>query len=279
MTIEQWLEEVKKRIDSLDAELIAVQNFAPVGRDRSWLIAHANEKVQNENIAQADQMVKKRQSGIPLAYILEEKEFYGRKFWTRPGVLIPRPETEALIELIKELKLPQRARFLEIGTGSGCIAITLALEFPQSYVLATDVSETALDTAERNDIMHEGRVELLLSDLLGEVNLEFGDEQYDVVAANLPYVNPEWEWLNREGLKFEPREALFVKEKNGLMLYFRLFEQIYEKMKDNLYWTRYVVLEADPCQHFDLVKIARRFGFGHVKTLDYGLLFERLDLK
>ena len=201
------------------------------------------------------------------------------KFWTQPGVLIPRPETEALIELIKELKLPQKARFLEIGTGSGCVAITLALEFPQSYVLATDISETALDTAERNDVMHEGRVELLMSDLLDEVNLEFEGEQYDVVVANLPYVNPDWEWLDREGLKFEPREALFVKEKNGLMLYFRLFEQIFERMKDNLYWTRYVVVEADPCQQRELKKIARRFGFEHIKTLDYGMLFERVDLK
>ena len=111
------------------------------------------------------------------------------------------------------------------------------------------------------------------------MNLEFEGEQYDVVVANLPYVNPDWEWLDREGLKFEPREALFVKEKNGLMLYFRLFEQIFERMKDNLYWTRYVVVEADPCQQRELKKIARRFGFEHIKTLDYGMLFERVDLK
>lgn len=107
--------------------------------------------------------------------------------------------------------------------------------------------------------------------------MEFVDERYDVVVANLPYVNPEWEWLDKNGLKFEPREALFVKEKNGLMLYFRLFEQIYEKLKDNMYWTRYVVLEADPCQHQELIKIGRRFGFGLVKELDFGVLFERLD--
>lgn len=276
MTIKEWLEKAKLRIDALDAELIALKCVAPLA-DRSWLVAHDDESVGTAE--PLEEMLERRLKGEPLAYIFGEKEFYGRKFWTQPGVLIPRPETEALIELIKELKLPQKARFLEIGTGSGCVAITLALEFPQSYVLATDISETALDTAERNDVMHEGRVELLMSDLLDEVNLEFEGEQYDVVVANLPYVNPYWEWLDREGLKFEPREALFVKEKNGLMLYFRLFEQIFERMKDNLYWTRYVVVEADPCQQRELKKIARRFGFEHIKTLDYGMLFERVDLK
>lgn len=277
MILQDWLDAAKSRIDALDAELIAVHSFAPMGRDRSWLVAHAKEDLGDNCLLEAEKMVQKRQMGVPLAYILEEKEFYGRKFWTRPGVLIPRPETEALIELVKELKLPPRPRFLEVGTGSGCIAITLALEFPQSYVLATDISETALDTAEQNDVIHEGRIELVLSDLLNDVDLDFKDEHYDVVVANLPYVNPEWEWLNRDGLKFEPKEALFVKEKNGLMLYFRLFEQIFERMKENLYWTKYVVLEADPCQHKELTKIARRFGFGHAKVLDYGMAFERLD--
>lgn len=158
MILQDWLEKAKLKIDALDAELIAVHCFAPMGRDRSWIIAHSEEEIKGDAISVAEDMLKKRQKGVPLAYVLEEKEFYGRKFWTRPGVLIPRPDTEALIELIKELQLPQRPRFLEIGTGTGCIAITLALEFPQSYVLATDVSETALDTAERNDITHEGEL-------------------------------------------------------------------------------------------------------------------------
>lgn len=267
----------REKIDALDAELIAVYNFAPDERDRSWLVAHAEDKVAREGWLRANEMLEQRLSGEPLAYVLGSREFYGREFMVNRQVLIPRPETEALIELIKDLKLPVRPRFLEVGTGSGCIAITLALEFPQSYVLATDVSSRALEMAERNDIIHEGRVEFLLSDLLEEVNLDFRDEQYDVVVANLPYVNPEWDWLNAEGLKFEPRLALFVEEKNGLMLYFRLFEQIFERLKDDMFWTKYVVLEADPCQHQELKKIARRFGFGHVKTLDYGMAFRRLD--
>lgn len=181
----------REKIDALDAELIAVYNFAPDERDRSWLVAHAEDKVAREGWLRANEMLEQRLSGEPLAYVLGSREFYGREFMVNRQVLIPRPETEALIELIKDLKLPVRPRFLEVGTGSGCIAITLALEFPQSYVLATDVSSRALEMAERNDIIHEGRVEFLLSDLLEEVNLDFRDEQYDVVVANLPYVNPE----------------------------------------------------------------------------------------
>ncbi len=147
MKISEWLAEAWARIDVLDAELIAIKVFAPEGVDRSWLAAHDDEEVSERKLARAEEFLKRRAGGEPLAYIFGSTEFYGRGFKVSPEVLIPRPETEGLIELIKGLKLPRDARFLEIGTGSGCIAVTLVAEYPEARVVATDVSEEALAVA------------------------------------------------------------------------------------------------------------------------------------
>lgn len=278
MTLRDWLKQAKAQIDALDAELIAVENFAPRGRDRSWLMAHLDEEIDSESKKDATGMVAKRQKGMPLAYILGEKEFYGRKFAVSPAVLIPRPETEGLIDLIKSLKLPQRAKFLEIGTGSGCIGVTLALEFPQSYVLATDISVRALDMAARNNARHEGRIELIQSNLLRDVEFDTDEnlpaEHFDVVVANLPYVNKEWEWLDNTTLGFEPASALYAKGNNGLSVYQRFIKELgyHQNCEDLLY--DYLVLEADPAQQAALIEMAEKRGLFHLKTEGYGLLFE-----
>ncbi len=278
MDIKTWLDEAKTRIDALDAELIAVYNFAPNGRDRSWLMAHLDEQIPLRNKCDATDMVAKRQRGVPLAYILGEKEFYGRLFTVSPAVLIPRPETEDLINLIKELDLPERAKFLEIGTGSGCIGVTLALEYPQSYVLATDISVRALDMAARNNLRHEGRIELVQSNLLKEVDFEKNEdgspEYFCVVVANLPYVNKEWDWLNLPTLEFEPSSALYARGSNGLSMYQRFIKELWHYYNIGEVIFDYVVLEADPCQHAELIKMAERYRLFYVKALGYGLLFE-----
>lgn len=273
ITIGKWLKTVREKIDALDAELIAVQSFAPCGKDRSWLVAHTEDVIKDENKARADRMVQKRQKGMPLAYILGSREFYGRNFRVNRHVLIPRPETETLIDLIKELKLPSRPQFLEIGTGSGCIAITLALEFPQSYVMATDVSVTALDTAYENDVLHEGRVEFMQSNLLRDLEIDPHAAEFDVLVANLPYVDPDWEWLNKTTLDFEPKIALYAKGEGGISMYRRLFREIMMKRKvDGILKVKYIVIEADPCQHEALKKCAEEFGLGVVKTRGFGLV-------
>lgn len=272
-TISFWLKGVKKQISALDAELIALKIFAPIGVDRSWLIAHNDVKITTEMQQKADEMLERRKKGEPLAYILGKKAFYGRDFMVNPDVLIPRPETESLIDLVKSLGLPKQPSFLEIGTGSGCIAITLALEFPQSYVLATDVSVKALDMAYRNDLAYEGRVEFMQSNLLRDVTSDEG--HFDVLIANLPYVNPQWEWLDLNSLSYEPKQALYVEKGGGLALYERLLRELKLRQGRNGFGVDYVVLEADPCQHLALIKIAERQGLLCLKASGYGLLFER----
>lgn len=272
MDVGTWLREAKGWVDSLDADLIALSNFAPEGADRSWLVSNNVVKITTNTKRQADEMLKKRASGVPLAYLLRYREFYGRKFQVRPGVLIPRPETETLIDLIKELDLPSHARFLEIGTGCGCIAVTLALEFPQSEVLATDISSDALMIAEHNNILHEGRLSLVKSDLFEAISPRIHGK-FEVIVANMPYVDPTWQWVNPDSLRHEPLEALYAIGENGLSIYRRLFEDL--KTRAVSLGLKFCVVEADPCQHKELIKIAAKNGWKLYTKRDYGLCFRK----
>lgn len=277
MEIESWLKEAKKQVAGLDAELIALDCFAPKGADRSWLVSNNVVKITTEMQQKAQAMIKRRGKGEPLAYILRKKEFYGRDFLVDQRVLVPRPETESLIEIVKALNLPRQPRFLEVGTGSGCLAITLALEFPQSYVLASDISAKALEVATENDLRHEGRVDFVQSNLLSEIQFETGGEYFDVLVANLPYVSHNWQWVKVDNLRFEPKSAIYARGKDGLALYRRFFAELNERERLGELWANYVVVEADPCQHLALVEIGEKSGLKLQKIEGFGLLFENLN--
>lgn len=274
ISIGEWLGQAKKRIDTLDAELIALECFAASGADRSWLVAHCDDLARTGKRMAAEDLVAQRQDGVPLAYVLGFREFYGRNFTVSQDVLIPRTETETLIDLVKGLNLPKQARFLEIGTGSGCIAVTLALEFPQSLVMATDVSEQALAVAEENNEWHEGRVKFVWSNLLQDLDYR-QPLSFDVVVANLPYVNKEWNWIDRRALNHEPRTALYVEGENGLALYRRFFCELRQRRENKELSVEHVVVEADLCQHQALITMAEEYGLKHIKTEGYGVLFGR----
>lgn len=294
MKIAEWLTGAKRKIDALDAELVALSAFAPEGVDRSWLAAHGDSEASGGELKAANEMLARRVAGEPLAYIFGFKEFYGRKFEVSPEVLIPRPETETLVELIKELDLPVESRFLEIGTGSGCITATLAVEFPQSFVMATDVSEGALRVAKENcrtvlaggsiggevrglrvggfvkgdayGVLEE-RAEFYQGDLLEGLPEDLTG--FDVLVANLPYVDKDWGWLDKNVLGFEPDLALYA-EDEGLALYRKLIMQIVGRGDG---FVKYVVFEADPCQHGNLIRFAESQGWRLLKTEGFGLVW------
>lgn len=275
MSLDSWLKEAKKQIAALDAELIALTGLAevlPPGVDRSFLFAHAEMGISQASWERLDRMLARRAAGEPLAYVLGFREFYGRNFEVSPAVLIPRPETEALIDLAKSLDLPRRPKFLEVGTGSGCIAITLALEFPQAEVLATDAYVKALDVAAENDLQLEGRVHLVQSNLLRDLTLPEETRDFDVLVANLPYVDPSWDWLEGETLAFEPKTALFAAREHGLSFYKRLLREL---QNSEMVRARYLIFEADPCQHDELVAFVDKKGYDLVRIDGYGLLFEK----
>ncbi|MBR2766498.1 peptide chain release factor N(5)-glutamine methyltransferase [Candidatus Saccharibacteria bacterium] len=197
-----------------------------------------------------------------------KRDFYGRDFIITPDVLIPRPETEMMIDTVlnimgkpflpgvkpSEPKLPEDITILDVGTGSGCIAITLDLLLSQAKIVATDVSDKALKIAQKNASELGAEVEFLQSDLLKNVKVK-----PDLIVANLPYVDENWDWIDKEALSKEPALALYAKD-GGLELIFKLIDQIAEREVHHL------VLETDPCQHERIISYAKKKGLALRET-------------
>lgn len=186
--------------NALEAELLIAHAS---GRNRAWLYAHMDDPA--DNIDRIECLVKRRLGGEPVAYILGQREFYSREFIVTPDVLIPRPETELLIDMALELPLPSDARVLDIGTGSGCIALTLAAERAGWTVMASDISGPALAVAKRNRMrLNLGRIEFFEVDLYppnGSLNL-------NLIISNPPYVTENDQHLKQGDVRFEPLVAL-----------------------------------------------------------------------
>jgi release factor glutamine methyltransferase len=175
---------------------------AALGVPVESLIARPAQAVRAAQAARFAFLARRRAHGEPVAYLLGEKEFYGRRFVVSPAVLVPRPETELLVEAaLRRLGGRREPRVLDLGTGSGCIAVTLALECPSAVVVAVDRSADALAVARSNALRHGAAVELLLGDWYEEVGGRF-----DLVVANPPYVAAADPHLR--ALRHEPRHAL-----------------------------------------------------------------------
>jgi release factor glutamine methyltransferase len=195
-----------------------------LGWTEAQVLARQNEELADVAASHFEQVVNRRLCGEPVAYIVGAKEFYGRLFQVDRRVLIPRPETEHLIELALELPLPPSPRVLDVGTGSGCLACTLGLELPASRIVATDISAGALAVARYNRRSHglQSRVLLSACDLTRGLDLS----GFDLIVSNPPYVGRhEAASLSAEILDFEPDTALFAGA-NGDDIYRRLFQQL-----------------------------------------------------
>jgi len=227
-------------------------------RDKSWLLAHGDETLPSDTLQDLQQKITTRSARIPLAYIRGKQEFYGREFTVMPDVLIPRPETEALIDLLKTYKPRQ---ILDVGTGSGAIAITAALEIPSANVDACDISHTALAIAKKNATALGAKVSFFESDLLAAA-----PKKYDCIAANLPYVSESWQCSPETNA--EPILALFAKDE-GLALIKKLLSQAPQHLNNK----GYVVLEADPRQH---AVINATHGFKHIATTGFIIVLQKI---
>lgn len=156
-----------------------------LGVTRAWLIAHADDELPAAGIERYATLFARRLAGEPVAYLLGGKEFFGRGFRVTPAVLVPRPETELLVELALE-KLPPGGRALDLGTGSGCIAITLALERPDCAILAVEQSAAALALARENAAQLGARLGFCSGSWYAA--LPEGTEKFDLIVSNPPYV-------------------------------------------------------------------------------------------
>jgi release factor glutamine methyltransferase len=181
-----------------------------LGVDRAYLYAHPERKLSAEECSRYEQALTERARGVPSQYITGHQEFWGIDFIVSPSVLIPRPETEHVIETVLPLaRKLSKAKIVDVGTGSGCIAIVLAQELPAAEVHATDISSAALDIARVNAARHqlENRIHFEETDLLNGA----AEGAFDFVVSNPPYVGEsEEDQVQLEVRKFEPRNAVFA---------------------------------------------------------------------
>lgn len=193
----------------LDAELLVAH---ALGTDRLHLFLDLERPVADAEVRAARELLVRRSKGEPCAYLIGRREFYGRDFEVGPGVLIPRPETELLVDRARELFGEREAPVLvDVGTGSGCLACTLALEIEGARVTGTDISAQALAQAGKNAAALGVAVELVLGDGLAPVRERVtSDGRVDGIVSNPPYVDPDDPALAPEVREHEPAEALFA---------------------------------------------------------------------
>lgn len=265
MKVKDWLSGATKKLQDagvgsarLDALILLEDDLQ---KDRSYLLAHSELILSKTAQKRLNSKLKRRCSHVPMAYIRGYSEFYGRRFKINKYVLEPRPESETMIELLKKLSLPPAPVIADIGTGSGCLGVTTALEMPKSKVDLYDIDSSALAVAKHNSSLHELKLKAYKKDLLKN-----SVRRYDVILANLPYV-PDHYQIN-QAAAMEPRIAIFGGS-DGLDLYRRLFHQL--SLKD---WKPQVVLtESLPPQHKSLAAVAAGYGFRGYKSEDFIQIF------
>lgn len=273
--ISEWLTAANKTLSTqgietarLDAEIILAHT---IKKSRTYLHAHGDQEIEPRQHEIAEARLSLRLDHTPIAYIIGHKEFYGRRFKVTPATLIPRPESESMIDLLKEIMMSEQyallpnnsKRLVDVGTGSGCLGISAKLELPALDVTICDISNHTLKVAETNAKQLLADVRILHSDLL---------EHYpftpDIILANLPYVDKEWE--RSPETEYEPELALFA-ENNGLALIFKLIDQASTRLSAK----GYLFLEADPRQHADISSRAKQLGFAALSKSGFIVILQK----
>ncbi len=273
MTIEEWIREATDElkhagIDSarLDAELILSHT---VRKPRTYLHAHGDENLDDKHEDIANARIELRLEHTPVAYIIGHKEFYGRRFKTTPAALIPRPESETIIELLDDIipknlpLLPTKLQLVDVGTGTGALGITAKLEWPELDVTLIDVDNHALNLAKENAAGLQANVRFLKNDLLRAYHTPT-----DIIIANLPYVDRSWRVS--PDTHAEPDIALYAPD-DGLSLIKQLLEQASLQLKAS----GHILLESDPRQQHKIIEFAKTLGYKHMQTEGYITVFVR----
>lgn len=263
MLVKTWIDNASQQLKEagissarLDAEMILSHTLM---KGRTYLHAHGDDSIDSYQRDIADARLQLRIERTPVAYIVGHKEFYGRQFKVTPATLVPRPESETIITMLKNLatETPTSEYLVDVGAGSGCLGITAKLELPRLHVTLLDLSRHALGVAQKNTQKLQAEVEIIQSDLLDSYPFQ---AQY--IVANLPYVDPAWE--RSPETQYEPDIALFAKE-DGLRLIKKLIVQAPSRLASN----GYLILEADPRQHASTITFAQQYGFQHIQTKDF----------
>ena len=262
-----WLRDAAEQLASigiasalLDAEIILAHTRH---KSRTWLHAHGDDILSERELDIANARLSLRIDRTPIAYIVGHKEFYGRLFKVTPSVLIPRPETEELISVMNTFITHDTHSVVDVGTGSGCIGITIKLEHPHLEVLLTDTSNHALRVAKENAARLGADVSTAKSSLMSSIR-----QSFDIITANLPYVDEGWE-VSPE-TQYEPSIALFAGD-HGLSLIKRLLDQ----SKRSLAPHGIIFIECDKRQHESIIAHATTVGLNYRKSQGLILVFSR----
>lgn len=225
MKLDDWIRDAERRLQDseiesarLEAQLLAAHT---IGQDRTWVISHPEATFDPQA---SEELLARRLGQEPLAYLLGYREFFGLRFAVNPSVLIPRQDTETVVELLLEEDQTFR-RILDLGTGSGAIAVALKFHRPNWSVTGSDISATALETARHNAKAHGVDVEFVFSDLFENLP----GEKFDWIVTNPPYIGKD-EHLRTEVVGFEPHLALFA-EDEGLGFYRRLAAEAHRHLR------------------------------------------------
>lgn len=197
------MRNARGRIEPVEAERLLMHALQ---RDHAWLFAHAGDPLPDEALQQYETLLARRMQGEPVAYLLGRRGFWTLQLETTPAVLIPRPETELLVEqALTRIPIDRSVRVADLGTGSGAIALAIATERPRAQVVATDSSDQALAVARANADTHEiSNVEFRCGDWLSPL----ARERFDLIASNPPYIAADDPHLRQGDLRFEPLRAL-----------------------------------------------------------------------
>lgn len=241
---------------TLDAEILLSH---AINKDRGWMLAHTDLEIDETQAAVFRAMVVRRTAGESVAYILGSKEFFGLDFKVDARVLVPRPETEMLVEMgLEALDATPEATVIDIGTGSGAVAVSIAKHAPHARIIAIDISRDALDVAKENarhhNVLHHIAFEC--GNLLEPADLKPGDY---IIVANLPYLS-YGEYMNEPSIHAEPKGAL-VAEEDGNALYRALFKQL-QTLPVDIHWLAFC--EFDP-RHLDWILDTARVYFPNKK--------------
>ncbi len=275
MQIDGWLSNSTQKLEAADIATARLDCLVlledATGKNRAWLLAHPEFELSAKVKNSLDTKLNRRKQHVPLAYIRGHAEFYGREFKVNEHTLVPRPETEIMIELLRRVAIDDwqqmgGAAIADIGTGSGALAITAKLEFPEAEVVAIDIDENCLRTARQNAKMLGADVTFAHGNLLEP--LPKTHSSFSVLLCNLPYV-PDSFQINTAATH-EPRHAIFGGI-DGLDSYREMFQQTTSVGAKPFY----IFTEALPPQHEVLAAIAHTAGYALQRTEDFIQFFQR----
>ena len=264
-TYGEWLQEATKALNKanipsahLDA-LLLLEHIS--SKKKEILLTYPETFIGRNQLRKLNKLLKKRSEHIPLAYLVNKKEFYGREFYVSNKVLVPRPESESFISLLEKISFSKKQKMVDLGTGSGILAITVKSLHPSWDVVATDISKNALTVARKNAKGFGLDIRFTKSNLFNSI-----DNDFDIITANLPYVPTTLKVLKE--VMNEPSVAVFSGE-DGLVLYRALLASTFKK-------GAYLLLESLLSQQEEINRLAKENGFKFIDQENLVLVFKKI---